>query len=152
MFEIRTILAPTDFTHHSEAALRYACGLAERLGARLCLMHAVPNAFEPVGPEPMLIPVLGPEDLSVIEADAHQSLKSALRPEWGTPAAVDYQVRSGEPVATVADLAREIAADLIVLATHGRTGLSHALLGSAAERMLRESPCPVLIVRDRSHS
>ena len=152
MIAIRKILAPTDFTHHSEAALQYACGLAERLGATLCLAHAVPNSFEPVGPEPMLIPTLGVEDLARIEEDAEASLRNVLRPEWGTPPAVEYAVRSGEPVAAVAALAAEIGADLIVLATHGRTGLIHALLGSSAERMLREAPCPVLVVRDRSNS
>jgi nucleotide-binding universal stress UspA family protein len=150
MFEIRTILVPTDFSRHSEAALKYACGLAERMGAKLHLLHVLTEVM-PVGPDPMLAPVLPPEYFRETEAASRQALGQVLDPAWGKPAGVETSVRWGSPVDVIADHAATHGADLIVIATHGRTGISHVLLGSVAERIIRESPCPVLTVRDRTH-
>ena len=72
-----------------------------------------------------------------------------IEPAWGTPPVVETAVRWESPVEGIVDYAREAAIDLIVIATHGRTGLSHVLLGSVAERIVREAPCPVLTIRDR---
>jgi nucleotide-binding universal stress UspA family protein len=73
-----------------------------------------------------------------------------LDPAWGEPASVVTAVRRGDPVDAVVAYAKENAIDLIVAVTHGRSGLGHALLGSVAERIVREAPCPVLTIRDRS--
>lgn len=151
MVEIRSILAPTDFSHHAEAALRFACGLAEKLGATLHLLHALPEIVGPVGPEPMLVPNLPPEYYQESEAQSQEALRKVLRPEWGRPAGVEMAVRWGDAVDAIVGYARDHAVDLIVIATHGRTGLSHVLLGSVAERIVREAPCPVLTIRDRNH-
>jgi universal stress protein A len=147
VFEIRTILVPTDFSRHSEAALRYACGLAQRLGATLHLLHVLTEVM-PVGPDPMLAPVLPPEYYRESEAASAEALARLIDPTWPKPVAVESSVRWGSAVDVIVDHAATHEVDLIVIATHGRTGLSHVLLGSVAEHIVREAPCPVLTVRD----
>jgi nucleotide-binding universal stress UspA family protein len=148
VIEIRTILAPTDFSPHAEQAVRYACRLAERLGATLHLLHVLSDVV-PAGPDPMLAPVLPPEFYQESEAQSLASLGRALDPSWGCPTTVETAVRWGDAVDEIVAYAAENAVELIVIATHGRTGLSHVLLGSVAERIVREAPCPVLTIRDR---
>ena len=147
MIEIHKIMAPADFSAHSEEAVRYACGLAERLGAELHLLHILSDVL-PGGPDPLLMPVMPPEYYSESEDRAEQSLCRLLDPKWGTPRAVVTEVRWGSPVESIVSYAADHRVDLIVIATHGRTGLSHVLLGSVAERIVREAPCPVLTIRD----
>jgi universal stress protein A len=146
--EIRKILAPTDFSAHAANAVRYACDLAERLGAELHLLHVL-SAIVPVGPDPLFVPVLPPESYHESEVHSRQALERSLDPSWGNPPSVVTAVRWESPVEGIVDYAREAAIDLIVIATHGRTGLSHVLLGSVAERIVREAPCPVLTIRSR---
>jgi nucleotide-binding universal stress UspA family protein len=147
MFQIRTILVPTDFSRHSECAVRYACALAERMGASIHLLHVLTEVM-PVGPDPMLAPVLPPEYFRETEAASREALANLIAPSWPRPAAIESSVRWGTPVDVIVDQAATIGADLIVIATHGRTGLSHVLLGSVAERIVREATCPVLTVRE----
>ncbi|GIW86903.1 MAG: universal stress protein A [Isosphaeraceae bacterium] len=148
MLEIRSILAPTDFSQHAASGLRYACGLAERFEATLHLLHVLPEVIAPIGPEPMLVPTIPAEYYREAEQTALQALETALLPEFGKPAQVRRTVHWGDPVLAITQYAREQSIELIVISTHGRTGLSHVLLGSVAERIVREAPCPVLTVRD----
>jgi nucleotide-binding universal stress UspA family protein len=148
VIEIKTILAPTDFSQHSEHAVRYACSLAERLGATLHLIHVLSEII-PAGPDPLLMPVMPPQSYQENEQRAKEALQALPKPGWGKPPAVETAVRWGSPVEAIVDYSREQAIDLIVIATHGRTGLSHVLLGSVAERIVREAPCPVLTIRHR---
>ena len=147
MLTIGSILAPTDFSEHSHASLRYAVGLAERFGATLHLLHVLPDIV-PVGPDAMMAPALPPEYYADTESESSVALKQALDPAWGTVETIQTSVRWGEAVEGVVGYAREHTIDLIVIATHGRHGLSHFLLGSAAERIVREAPCPVLTIRE----
>lgn len=146
MIEIRTILAPTDFSAHSERAVRYACGLASRLGAELHLLHVLSEIL-PAGPDPMMMPVMPPEYYEENEQRARETLDHLLQPDWDAPGSAVKTVRWGSPVEGIVDYAADHNIDLLVIATHGRTGLSHVLLGSVAERIVRESPCPVLTIR-----
>ena len=146
MVEIRAILAPTDFSAHSEQAVRYACGLAERLEAELHLLHILSEIL-PAGPDPLLMPVMPPEYYEENEERARETLGRLLQPAWGSPRSVVTAVRWGSPVEAIVAYAVDLKVDLIVIATHGRTGLSHVLLGSVAERIVREAPCPVLTLR-----
>jgi universal stress protein A len=149
VLEIRSILAPTDFSRHADAAVKYACALAERFGAKLYLLHVLSEVV-PVGPDPMLAPVLSPDFYRETEQSSQDALATLIQPDWGRPASVETAVRWGVPVDAVIEFAGAHAVDLIVIATHGRTGLSHVLLGSVAERIVREAPCPVLTIRDRA--
>lgn len=149
MLSFRTILAPTDFSPHAEGAVRAACELAERLGAALHLLHALPDVVVPMGPDPSLITSLPPNFYAETEAQSREALGRVIQPDWPRPAEVITEVRWGDPVEAIVTYARERSIDLITIATHGRTGLSHVLLGSVAERIVREAPCPVLTLRDR---
>ncbi|WP_165250830.1 universal stress protein [Paludisphaera soli] len=146
MISFARILAPTDFSTHSEDALRYACGLAERFQAELHVVHVLSEMI-PASPDPLLMPVMPPQFYEEDERRARESLLTAIKPEWGTPAGFATAVCWGAPTEAIVDYAAANHVDLIVIATHGRTGLSHVLLGSVAERIVREAPCPVLTVR-----
>ena len=149
MIAINSILAPTDFSHHAEAAVRYAVSLAERLGATLHLLHVLPDMIAPVGPDPTLAPTPQPSYYTETEAQSLAFLKTLLQPDWGSPSQVETAIRWGSPVESIVSYAADHKIDLLVIATHGRTGLSHVLLGSVAERIVREAPCPVLTIRNR---
>ena len=115
------------------------------------LLHVLNDVIQ-LGPDPMLAPVLPPEYYRETEEASREALADVLRPSWGQPAGVETAVRWGNPVDQIVEYASRQAIDLIVIATHGRTGLSHVLLGSVAERIVREAGCPVLTIRDRNGS
>lgn len=148
MIEIKRILAPTDFGAHSDTAVRFACQVAERFGSDLHLLHVLSEIL-PTGPDPLMMPVMPPQFYKDNEDRAKETLDHLLKPDWGRPAAVVTATRWGSPVESVVSYALDYSIDMIVIATHGRTGLSHVLLGSVAERIVREAPCPVLTIRDR---
>ncbi|QDV33396.1 universal stress protein [Tautonia plasticadhaerens] len=149
MLQIDRILAPTDFSKHSEAAVRTACELADRLGAELHLVHVLSDVVVPAGPDPMLISSMPPEYYREVEAQARRTLETLCPADWPRPRRVVAEARWGDAVDEIHAYAAEQAVDLIVIATHGRTGLAHVLLGSVAERIVREAPCPVLTIRDK---
>ena len=119
------ILFPTDFSQASEAAGRIAREMAGEAGARLHVLHVVP---------PVSDPSLGAESLTRVAA----SLGDGLR--------VETALMSGRAARNIVDYARDKHIDLIVVGTHGRTGISHAILGSVAEAVVRLAPCLVLTV------
>jgi nucleotide-binding universal stress UspA family protein len=149
VLEIRSILAPTDFSRHAEGALRYAFGLSQRFSATLHLLHVLPDVVVPVGPDPSLTPSLPPDYYTETETRSREALLKVIDPSWPNPPGVEVAVRWGGPVDAIVAYAADRSIGLIVIATHGRTGLSHALLGSVAERIVREAPCPVLTIRSR---
>jgi nucleotide-binding universal stress UspA family protein len=144
---IRSILAPTDFSPSAERALEYACSLASQLGATLHLLHVLSDAVIPVGPDPSLITAIPPEYYSETESQSREALARAIPDTWPQPPARRVEVRWGSAVEGITAYAADQRIDLIVLATHGRTGLSHVLLGSVAEQIVRTAPCPVLTIR-----
>jgi nucleotide-binding universal stress UspA family protein len=147
MLPIRKILAPTDFSKHAEGAVRAACELAEKLGAELHLLHVLADLVVPAGPDPMLVAGMPPEYYTEAEGRARKELEEVIGPDWPRPPQALAATRWGDAVEEVIAYAKEQEIGLIVLSTHGRTGLSHILLGSVAERIVRESPCPVLTIR-----
>lgn len=144
-FEIKRILVPIDFSGCSKRALQYALPLARQFGARLVLVYVMPaNYF--IGSE------FGPVDFPVPEAEwraqSQQELGAMARREIGTEVAFDAVVVQGQPAHEIAAAAVEYQASLIVISTHGRTGLRHVLVGSVTENVVRYAPCPVLVVRE----
>ncbi len=101
-------------------------------------------------PDLVIAPALPPDYYRETEAESLEALGRVLDPSWGTVPAVETAVRRGDPVEEIVDYATEQRIDLIVIATHGRTGLGHVLLGSVAEPIIRHAPCPVLTIRDRT--
>ena len=143
VIEIKSILAPTDFSAHSEQAVRYACRLAERLGSELHLLHVLSEIL-PAGPDPLLMPVMPAQFYKENEDRAHETLDRSLDPAWGKPATVVTAVKWGSPVESIVSYADDHQIDLIVIATHGRTGLEPRAsgLGGRADRSRGPLPCP----------
>jgi nucleotide-binding universal stress UspA family protein len=140
----QTLLVPHDFSVHSEAALEAAIDLAQGLGARVALVHVYHRPvtmFEPYG----ILPV--EPVLTEIPEAARQRLDEELEKVVAAGVKGQARVREGLPVDGILDEASECGADLIVMGTHGHTGIPHALLGSVAERTVRLAPCPVLTVK-----
>lgn len=145
MITYRSILCPTDFSEHSDAALLRAEDLALRLDAELVLLHVV---------EPLLVPVEYGLPSSVVvgygdaaTARAHVHLEAAAQALRKRGLRVRTLVRSGLASEQIAEIVKSEPIDLVVLATHGYTGIKHALLGSTAERVMRTCPCAVLSVK-----
>jgi universal stress protein A len=151
VIEISSILAPTDFSTHSERAVRYACQLAERLNAPLHLLHVL-SEIVPAGPDPLLMPVMPPQFYKENEDRALATLNNLPDPTWEKAPSVIRAVRWGSPVDTIVSYAVDHRIGMIVIATHGRTGLSHVFLGSVAEHIVRDAPCPVLTIRDKTRN
>lgn len=142
-FKWERILVTTDFSRFANSAVTYAHQLAEVVKAELHVLHVVRDLSEAVAEHG----ATGVFDTNTPE-DARDAWLGELLGERGTTNRVDA-VRVGTDVAaTIAEYARKHDIDLIVMATHGRTGLTHALLGSVTENTLRQSPCPVLALRD----
>lgn len=147
-FHIRQILVPVDFSEHSRKSLRYARPFAEQFGASMSLLHVI---------EPMVFPgefayaPVEPEDMDEQRmAKARQQLKK-MAEELAATVPVESSVRLGRAWKEIVDTARTKEVDLLIISTHGYTGLKYALLGSVAEKIVRHSPCPVLVVRTDEH-
>ncbi len=137
-------LVPVDFSEYSDHAVQYAAELARALGARLTLLHVIHELPVGVGDWAAGLPE---SYLGDLEADVQQSLESAREQVKAAGVDADIVMVHGIPFQSIIDVARDRQADLIVMGTHGRTGLKHVLLGSVAERVVRHAPCPVLVVR-----
>jgi nucleotide-binding universal stress UspA family protein len=139
---IQNVLFATDFSEASEAALPYAAAFSESFGSQLHLTHVLPDVkfLRPGAPDPA---VFGP-----IYEDAHSNVQDKMRRLSKRMKAVPHQVcvRHGEISRVVSDMVRELEIDLVIAGTHGRTGLGRLIMGSVAEEILRQAPCPVLTV------
>ena len=139
MLRIQTILVPTDFSEVSAPVLQVAQALARDHQAKLVLMAAPP-------PPPPSAEVYVPfSDYAGLTAEAQRQLDALTQEISGLP--VETKVQVGEPGPTIVETARTCHADLIMMGTHGRTGLTRLLMGSVAEYVLRYAPCPVLTIK-----
>ena len=146
-FKLQRILVPVDFSETAKKALQYALPFAKAFDAELVLVYVIQSYSLP--------PEIGyvPPELLVNQGDfihsAREELDKWRAREIGGRARAQARVCEGVPWQEVVTVARETNADLIIMATHGLTGLKHALLGSVTERVARHAPCPVLVVRER---
>jgi len=139
MLPIHTILHPTDFSDHSTHAFQLACALTRDYNARLVVLHVV------VPPTVIYGEGILPPDPELLRREAQEQLAHLLAPQANVRA--ERRLAEGDPAAEVLSAAEEIGADLIVMGTHGRTGLGRLLMGSVAEEVMRHAPCPVLTTR-----
>ena len=143
---LNTILVPCDFSPYAEHALTWAVRLAEAKEARIVLLYAVPIMAQLSYTEvPILLDIPKIEAELVLEGE--KQLRTFVSKHNIGKARVEPRALLGDPFAIICRVAEEIPADLIVMGSHGRTGLSHLLLGSVAERVVRHAPCPVLVAR-----
>lgn len=149
MIALKTILFPTDFSDYSMYALEYAVGFARQFRSRLVIMHVVdiflydPAYFAPYVPDQRAF-----DDF---EKRARERIAEIAREKIPPGIEVETVVKQGRPFAEIVREARERGVDLIVTATHGRTGITHVLFGSNAEKIVRHAPCPVLSIKHPEH-
>jgi nucleotide-binding universal stress UspA family protein len=147
MKHFRTILATTDLSPESLSTVRYAIHLAKSQNASVVVLH-VPPVPSIVYPEALL-----PIDLSALADEVEQLGRKRLErwiKRYESTVTIKAVVRRGIVHDTIRAVAREVRANLIVMSTHGRRGVRHLLLGSVTERVLRDAPCPVLVVKPLS--
>jgi nucleotide-binding universal stress UspA family protein len=151
MSPFQKLLAPIDFSPHSDEALRVACQLAETFEAPLTLVHVF---AAPAYPMPDGSVISSPSKYADLVAAANTQLEKVVATIRRDHNAVRVDARTLEGVAfrEIIAYARKSDTDLIVMGTHGRTGLKHTLLGSVAERVVRKAPCAVLTVRLPGHT
>jgi nucleotide-binding universal stress UspA family protein len=145
MVTIGTILFPTDFSEPSEAAWGYALTLAKEFGANIVLLHVVPEP--PRLAEAYEMGFTPERFIRAASEEAQRLMADMMAKAADMKVAITPKVRQGAEFREIIDAAREACADIIVMGTHGRTGLAHALIGSVAEKVVRKAPCPVLTVR-----
>jgi nucleotide-binding universal stress UspA family protein len=140
MLTLRSILCPVDLSEGSGRLLHLAAALAQAHGARLVVLHVAETP-----------PFVSPGDLqkALRRKDGYrhelEELLHGLAP--GLPCPAEYRVEDGDPVTEILYQAADLPCDLIVLGTHGRTGLGRVFLGSVAEAVVRKAPCPVLTLK-----
>jgi nucleotide-binding universal stress UspA family protein len=150
MKDIRTILLTTDLSEISKQAVDVAAMLAKKFDAKVIVTY-VGELFQP-----HMEQYWAPGDFETIKTDAFERAKSQLaefaaRSSWDS-IPVELVVPVGVPHVEIVSLAEERGVDLIVMAPHGRGFVSHLILGSTTERVLRHAPCPVLVVREKGAS
>ena len=141
--KLTRILVPVDFSNAGQAALSFAVMLASKFAARITLIHVVELYSAPQDPIYGFFPV----DDGALAAASASRLKDLAAENVPAELLETTLVRHGVPYDQITAAAREMNADVIVITTHGRTGLAHVLLGSTAERIVRHAPCAVLTVR-----
>lgn len=147
VFALRRILVPIDFSDCSRKALAYAVPFARQFGASLTLLYVVQMNYA--------VGEFGAIDFPVpeneIRANAEKELAKLVASAVEEPLPTETLVRVGRPVQEIIATARERDIDLIIMSTHGHTGIKHLLLGSVTENVVRYAPCPVLTVREHEH-
>lgn len=141
----RTILVPVDFSEPAREALEYAVAFASQFRARLVVLHVVEIPYVGSGLGEIELPPVDTE----IRGSVTDHLAKVVAEHVGDRLPAETLTRSGQPWYEITEAARECDVDLIIIGTHGYTGLKHVLMGSTAERVVRHATCPVLVVRNR---
>jgi nucleotide-binding universal stress UspA family protein len=147
---IRRILVPIDFSVHSKNALRYAVPMAEQYHATLTLIYVIEPTIYPadLGFGQIIVPGVEEE----LRAKSEEELRSIIQTEIGGRAEAEAVVRMGKPHQEILNEAQEKQIDLLILATHGHTGVEQILFGSTAMRVVRLAQCPVMTIRPQAHN
>ena len=146
MSAIKKILVPTDFSEASEAALKYACRLADGLNASLCVLHTVENPY-PLG---AYTEYYSPpqEFFDRCEREGRKGLEASLTPEERSKYRATFVLRTGMAAEEIRLYLQEHPdVDLVVMATHGRGGVARLMMGSVADKIVRAARCPVVTIR-----
>jgi len=143
-FRVDRILAPTDFSPHSEKAVAYAIQFARRLGAKLTLLHVVPDPSA----ADYSMEGLALQDIQGWEEEAEKKLADILaRAKLEYREVEALKVNARHPREKIVRAVTDLSADLLVISTQGYTGWKHLLFGSDAEKIVEHAPCPTLVVR-----
>jgi universal stress protein A len=148
--ELKKILFATDFSEGSSSSLPYAVSIARQYGAKLYFVHVIYDVVKTSG---WYVPHVSMDELyRDMEKNAKAQLEKSFLEEIRGYKDVEHVVLKGTPYEEISRFAEENKIDLIVIGTHGRTGLDRMLFGSTAEQVVRYAPCPVLTVRLPKHT
>ena len=147
IMNIRSILVPTDFSECGNYALSYAASLARLFGASILCVHVIEPMVPTVGYSGMTEPLPLADISDQLEDSAERELPKLADCEECAGIEVEELIVHGEAASEIVRVAKEKAADLIVVSSHGGTGLGRILFGSTAEAIVRHAPCPVLVVK-----
>lgn len=151
MIRLARILLPTDFSKYSSEATKYACALAEKFDAELHLLHVLETHLSstPEFAAGLALPTTVKENRAACE----KAMLAVLDAAWAQSrrSKIVRAITEGTPFVEIVRYAKDQSIDLIVLGTHGRSGLAYVLMGSVAERVVRKAPCPVLTIRPEGH-
>jgi len=143
---IKKILVPIDFSDYSKKALQYTVAFAKQFNAEINLVYVI---------EPLVYPadlsmgqVVIPQAEIDLSSKSKQELEQLAKTEIGNLLKYNIIVKNGKPFMEIIETATEIDSDLIIISTHGHTGVEHLLFGSTAEKVVRKAPCPVLTIRE----
>ncbi|MCX7797458.1 MAG: universal stress protein [Melioribacter sp.] len=143
---INKILVPIDFSDYSKNALKYAAQFAKHFNAKMYLIYVI---------EPVIYPtdfsmgqIVLPSIDSNLQTRAEEELKNLAKNFIDPSISVETIIKTGKPFVEINETAKEKDIDLIIIATHGHTGVEHLLFGSTAEKVVRKAPCPVLTLRE----
>lgn len=143
---IKRVLVPIDFSDYSKNSLKYAVKMVSSFNADLVLIYVVEPVIYP--PDFSMGQIAIPSIDTEVDKRAFEELNNLARTE--IPAGIKCKsiIKTGKPFLEIIETAREEDIDLIIMASHGHTGVEHILFGSTAEKVVRKAPCPVLTVRD----
>lgn len=145
--QIKTILVPTDFSERSDAAIEAALSMAKQVGAKVIFLHSLAWSDHPDEMTPM-----ADEGYAFMKDWAHAYLDDLVHRARKAGLEANAELTDGTPFVAIIDAAGRHRADLIIMGTHGRRGLQHLMMGSQAERVLRQAPCPVLTIKSRKEA
>jgi universal stress protein A len=144
MISIQGVLVPVDFSKESLLAAKFGASMAEEYKTRLYVLHVM----EPI--HPSLRGYIA--DFEAFQqkmiAQAREDLENVIPKSVKDRIPVECILEMGNPTYVIVEKAKELGVDVVVIATHGRTGLAHVMLGSVAEKVIRHAPCPVFVIRN----
>jgi nucleotide-binding universal stress UspA family protein len=150
MIDLKRILLPTDFSKYSQVALEYAAALADKFGAEIHLLHVTQNLAVFIPDMVNVMPPVGPSPEQMASA-VKAAFDRLIQEQKLDRFKVVTESREGTPFYEIIQYGKDKAVDLIVMGTHGHSGLAHVLMGSVTEKVVRKAPCPVLTVRHPEH-
>ena len=144
--DIKKILVPIDFSDYSKSSLKYAANFASKFNARITLIYVVEPVIYP--PDFSMGQIAIPSVNAEWDTKAKEELEKLGEQEIPEGVKVSTIIKTGKPFLEIIDTAAEENIDLIIIATHGHSGVEHILFGSTAEKVVRKAPCPVLTLRE----
>jgi nucleotide-binding universal stress UspA family protein len=147
LLTFKGILVPSDFSPASDNAFQYALRLGQHFGAQLHVIHVLEPVLSPQFAGVPEAPAFSEEEL--VRAQKH--LRTWAKSVGAGGVRAKLVLRSGFAAHEIVEAAKDLAVDLVIIATQGRTGWKHFCIGSTAERVVRSAPCPVLVVREKEH-
>jgi universal stress protein A len=147
LLAFRNILVPSDFSSASDNAFKYALHFGQHFGAQLHVIHVLESVLSPQFAGVPEAPVFSNKELAAAEENLREWAESSGAADIGAK----LVLRNGFPAHEIVEAAKDLAVDLVIIATQGLTGWKHFCIGSTAERVVRAAPCPVLVVREKEH-